>query len=98
LADIKEVYHQDKQAVALLQQLSLASDSVPHFWLRDGLLRYNGVLLIPVVPELQQKIVHALHLSPAGGHSGVPVTLRRVRQLFYWRGMKKAVKQLVQDM
>ena len=47
-------------------------------------------------PELQTKIVAAFHDSPIGGHSGFPVTYRRVRQLFLWKGIRGFVKSYVQ--
>jgi hypothetical protein len=45
--------------------------------------------------ELQQKLMSAFHCSAVGGHSGVPVTYARLKQLFAWRGMKHAVHQFV---
>jgi hypothetical protein len=36
-------------------------------------------------------------VSPTGGHSGILVTLRRVKQLFFWKGMKASVKKLVDE-
>lgn len=44
---------------------------------------------------LQYKILEAMHSSPAGGHSGIPVTTRRVKQYFAWKGLKKAVHEFV---
>jgi hypothetical protein len=32
---------------------------------------------------------------PLGGHSGIPVTLRRLKQFFAWRGMNAAVRAFV---
>lgn len=37
----------------------------------------------------------ALHDSAIGGHSGVPMTYQRLKQLFYWPSMKKMVHQYV---
>lgn len=37
------------------------------------------------------------HASPIGGHSGIPVTLRRLKQLLAWKGMNKCVQRLVQS-
>jgi transposase InsO family protein len=36
-----------------------------------------------------------MHDSPMGGHSGFPVTYRRIKQLFAWKGMKTLVKTYV---
>jgi hypothetical protein len=46
---------------------------------------------------LQQSIIHELHSTPLGGHSGIPVTLRRLKQLFFWKGMAKSVQEYVRN-
>jgi transposase InsO family protein len=46
--------------------------------------------------ELQHKIISAMRNSTLGGHSGVPVTCRRLKQLFAWKGMKADVQKFVQ--
>lgn len=38
-----------------------------------------------------------LHDSAIGGHSGFPVTYRRIKAIFAWPGMKKQVKTFVQS-
>jgi len=40
-------------------------------------------------------VLHALHGSALGGHSGIPVTFRRVKQLFAWPGLKTSVHDFV---
>jgi transposase InsO family protein len=37
----------------------------------------------------------ALHFSPVGGHSGFPVTYKRIKQHFAWIGMKKQIHTFV---
>jgi hypothetical protein len=64
---------------------------VPNFSLRDGLLRYKGRLWVEQAPALHQQLLAAVHTSPVGGHSGIPVTLRRAKQLFVLRGMNAVV-------
>ena len=39
----------------------------------------------------------ALASPVVGGLSGIPVTLRRLKQLFYWKGMKTQVRKFVQE-
>ena len=47
------------------------------------------------VPVLHQQLLAALHTSPVGSHSSIPVTLRRANQLFAWRGMNASVRDFV---
>lgn len=44
---------------------------------------------------LQTKLIEAFHSSAIGGHSGLSVTYRRLKQLFAWHGMKAAVHSYV---
>ena len=46
---------------------------------------------------LQLKLMTAFHNTAIGGHSGFPVTYARLKQLFAWHGMKKAVLVFVQS-
>ena len=49
------------------------------------------------VPAFHQKIFAAFHDSPLGGHSGFPVTYKRIHALFSWFGMKKFILAEVQS-
>lgn len=79
LLTITEAYHHDPAAQALLQRLCLGTKSDDRYTLKSGLIRKDGKIWIPAVPELQQSIIQELHASPLGGHSGIPVTLRRLK-------------------
>lgn len=46
---------------------------------------------------LQTKIIAALHASPIGGLSGITTTYHRVKNLFYWRGLKQDVESFVKQ-
>lgn len=45
--------------------------------------------------ELRMSILHEVHNSSYGGHSGIHGTYMRLKHTFYWPGMKKAIIQLV---
>ena len=50
-----------------------------------------------VVPESCQKsILYLVHDSPGGGHMGYKRTLKRCREIFWWKGMVKDIKEYVQ--
>jgi hypothetical protein len=46
--------------------------------------------------ELQTKLITECHASTIGGHSRIPVTYRKIKQLFAWKGMKLTVHDFVQ--
>ena len=88
LEEVISSYSGDDHAKDLIAKLSLASDAVPHYTLRDGLLRYKSRIWIGQNLQLQTKLIAAVHDSVLGGHSGVSVTYGRLKQLFAWHGMK----------
>jgi hypothetical protein len=45
--------------------------------------------------HIQLKIIQALHSSPIGGHSGFPMTYKKIRTLFAWPGQKVMIQQFV---
>jgi hypothetical protein len=65
--------------------------------LRQGVIRYKNRLWLPASSPLLAKNLDAFHASPTSGHSGFPVTLRRIKHLFFWKGMKAHVRQFVQE-
>jgi hypothetical protein len=92
LEQVASSYISDSKAQQLLQQLALAPDSLPDYTLSAGILRHKKRIWVGSDPILQNQIISAFHDSPVGGHSGFPVTYRRMVALFSWPGMKTAVK------
>ena len=45
--------------------------------------------------ELRERLLHWVHDAPTGGHAGREVTLKKLQQLFYWKGMTKDVQSYV---
>ena len=45
--------------------------------------------------NLRKVMVVHFHTSAVGGHSGVQATLKRINSFFYWKGLKKMVKETV---
>eukprot|EP00267_Zea_mays_P054154 XP_020407373.1 uncharacterized protein LOC103652751 [Zea mays] len=97
LVAVQDSYHQDKQALSLISKLAVDPAAVPNFTLHDGLLRYKERIWVGEDTHLQHRIVEALHSSPLGGHSGIPVTYSRVKKLFAWTKLKPFVQKFVQE-
>jgi hypothetical protein len=72
-------YDSDPLALDLLHRLTVYPDAASPFQMKDGLIRPNCRVWLPDVPQLQHHIILALHASPTGGHSRVPVNLRRIK-------------------
>jgi transposase InsO family protein len=66
-----------------------------HYTLTNGVICYKGRIWLGNNQVVQQMVMTALHDSVVGGHSGFPVTYRRVKANFAWPGMKKHIHEFV---
>ncbi|KAJ3707739.1 hypothetical protein LUZ61_011444 [Rhynchospora tenuis] len=57
----------------------------------QGLLRYKGRLCVGQAGGWRTQLLHELHNSNLGGHSGILATYKRLKSLFYWPSMKQFV-------
>jgi len=80
----------------MIAKLALDPVAVPNFTLQSGVLRYRSRIWVGHDVSLQQRLLSEFHASAWGGHSGAPVTFRRLKRCFAWKGMKTAVQQFVQ--
>jgi hypothetical protein len=92
---LQDGYLSDPESKDILTKLVVDNTAVPNFSLSDGLLRFKGRLWVGRNGSLQRSILAAMHSSPLGGRSGIPVTYRRFKQLFAWSGLKKSVQDFV---
>lgn len=93
LQEVAAGYLLDEQTKQLLAELSLSVNSKPPFSLHNSIIKYKGRIWIGYNTELQHRIISTLHDSPMGGHSGFPVTYRRIKSLFAWPKMKQTVQR-----
>lgn len=96
LKDIINSYNSNPHAQKLLEQLAVRNDTKGRFTLQQGIIRFRGRIWLGGGTHIQQRIIQAFHDSPIGGHSGFPVTYRRIRRLFAWPKMKIQIKHHVQ--
>lgn len=61
------------------------------------MLRYKNRIWVGTDIDLQRQLISAFHDSPVGGHSGFPVTYRRIVSLFKWTGMKLQIRNYVRS-
>jgi hypothetical protein len=95
LAAVVDSYQTDPTAVQLLMHLATQQDSVTHYSLVQGIIRYCGRVWLGCNKNLQQQVLTAFHASPMGGHSVAPITYSRLKRLFFWTGMKADVWRMV---
>ncbi|GJW75785.1 retrotransposable element Tf2 [Tanacetum coccineum] len=62
----------------------------------ENLLRKNK-LAVGQDANLRRELLKYFHKDSTGGHSRVKVTSHKLCSLFYWKGMRKQVKQFVRE-
>lgn len=95
LSTVLASYTADPFAQKMLQQLVLDPASADSYTLDHGILCHKGRIWVGNDLQLQKQIVSAFHDSPQGGHSGFPVTYRRLISLFSWPAMKRMIREYV---
>lgn len=93
--EVTSSYSQGEWTKTLMEQLTIDPDSRSGFTLKNGLLRYKERLVIEEEESLKRRVLKALHDSFVDGHSREVNTYNKVKQLFCWPGLKKAVKDYV---
>jgi hypothetical protein len=95
LSDIANSYSDSSLAQEILSKLAVNTDALPHYSLSNGVICYKGRIWLGHSEPLQTQVLAAMHSSPLGGHSRIPVTYQKLRQLFFWPGMHAATTQFI---
>jgi hypothetical protein len=95
LLQVTQGYDQDPIAQKILTQL-VVGGQLAHYTITQGVIRFKGRIWLGNNQEMHQKVMSALHDSAVGGHSGFPVTYRRIKSNFAWPGMKRHIREFVQ--
>ncbi|KAK8621921.1 hypothetical protein V6N13_097549 [Hibiscus sabdariffa] len=88
--DIEGSYNNDNLTNATILQLTI-SPTTTNWKFNKGVLRYKNRIYVDSGRHLRNNIIQTLHESPQGGHSGIHGTYHRLKQYFYWPGLKKMV-------
>ena len=69
----------------------------PGYVYKQGVLMYEGRLVISKQSTMIPILLKEFHSTPHGGHSGFYKTYRRLAANVYWVGMKGAVQEFVRS-
>lgn len=97
LDDAKSMVAQSLYFLKLKDQWRQGTLATEKYKLRNELWFYKGRVLVDANSEFCKKILHDFHSSPAGGHSGYHKTLKKVRAVFWWEGMKHTIKTFIRE-
>nr|GEU71565.1 transposon Ty3-G Gag-Pol polyprotein [Tanacetum cinerariifolium] len=65
--------------------------------MRDGIWFRDGAILLCPTSPLLETVLALCHTSPEGGHFGFHKTLHKVKQTFWWKGLKQRVKFFIKE-
>ncbi|GKB74012.1 transposon ty3-G gag-pol polyprotein, partial [Tanacetum coccineum] len=94
---LKDSWKNDLDAQNLIKTLENHSYKGNKYSWTGEILRRKGKVVVRNDPELRKELVQLFHDEAIGGHSGAYVTMKKLGALFYWKGLKKMVKQMVRD-
>ena len=96
LEDIRQSWEQDSGIQEILNKLKDGKD-VPKYTYSQGVLYRSGKMVVGEGVGLHNQIMQFFHASSLGGHFGVAVTTKRIEGLFWWKGLRKEVRNYVRE-
>jgi hypothetical protein len=94
---LQEECAQDPYLQEIVADLQRDEKSRPGFEFKQGVLLYEGRLVISRNSVLIPTLLKEFHDTPQGGHSGFYRTYRRLAANVYWVGMKNVVQEFVRS-
>lgn len=94
IADLRQANANHPELLAWKQSIHEEAETPSAFLFKDGLLLYNGRLVIPSDSPLRIQLLKELHSSPVGGHAGISRTFQRVASNFFLEGFTTRCQNL----
>ncbi|GAA0139024.1 hypothetical protein LIER_00655 [Lithospermum erythrorhizon] len=95
MQEIQGTYLANRTIQHILAGIIIKPQDYPHYEYKEGLLRYNGRIVVGDDDIMKHKIMAAMHDSAIGGHSGIRITYHNIKALFFWKALKKEVTHFV---
>uniref|UniRef100_A0A8R7Q5N4 Reverse transcriptase domain-containing protein n=1 Tax=Triticum urartu TaxID=4572 RepID=A0A8R7Q5N4_TRIUA len=97
ISEVVNSYKGDTKCSDLIAKLAIDPTGQPPYTLTSGVLGYKGKIMIGNNSELENSLLTSFHKFELGGHSRERATYHRLKILFTWPGMRKAVQTFVQQ-
>ena len=81
----------NKHYLSLAGLRKLAATRTSGYTLEDGLLLYQGRLVVPDVDNIRTDLVREAHAQPSAAHPGTKKTYELLKAQYHWKGMKSFV-------
>lgn len=93
IMDLQSEYVKDPDIQQLIQRIQQGKEE--KFEWKNDILWYKGWIFLGPNSAFRNKILNEAHVVPAAGHEGFYKTYLRVKQSFFWKGMKKDIMKFV---
>jgi transposase InsO family protein len=94
---IDRVLHQNRTSPLLAEERDKALEENSPWMLKDGLLLYEGRVVVPDVDDLQVRLVDEVHCQPSTAHPGKTKTELLIRARYYWPAIKAFVSRYIDN-
>ncbi|MCH89143.1 hypothetical protein A2U01_0010036, partial [Trifolium medium] len=88
---------QDEKLQRIMIELQKDPTTWPGYELKQGVLLYEGRLVVSNKSVIIPILMEEFHSTPQGGHSGFYKTYRRLAANVYWIGMKGTIQEFVRN-
>ncbi|MCH81864.1 hypothetical protein A2U01_0002657 [Trifolium medium] len=92
---VKAEIQRDSKLQLVIKDLLEDVNSRPGYVYKQGVLLYEGRLVLSDKSTLIPQLLTEFHATPHGGHSGFYRTYRRIAANVYWIGMKNTIQEFV---
>lgn len=92
---IKSAYSSDDSIQTIRSDLVKDKDSHAEYTLDNGLLFYEGRIMVPANDDIKRDILTLCHDEPTAGHFGIHKTYELVSRSYYWPHLRQFVKRFV---
>lgn len=97
LDDLKKELATNNEFISLKHAVFQSPTDHPDFKFSNGLLFYKGSIWLPISNSFLPLLLAEYHTSPLGGHMGLAKTLSRIRDNFFWAGMRRDVQHYITE-
>ncbi|MCH83302.1 transposon Tf2-1 polyprotein, partial [Trifolium medium] len=92
---VKAENKEDEKLQKIMTEVQQDSEAWPGYEYKNGVLLYEGRLVLSQKSLLIPTMLEEFHSTPNGGHSGFYKTYRRIAANVYWIGMKGTIQEFV---
>ncbi|KAL2237281.1 UNVERIFIED_CONTAM: Transposon Ty3-G Gag-Pol polyprotein, partial [Sesamum indicum] len=97
MQELQLSYDGDPLFQPIIQAKILDNQSYPEYKFESGILRKGNKICVGSQGDMRRKIIHTVHDSTLGGHSGITGTLQRLKLLFFWPNAQEEVHTWVTE-